>query len=143
MSPKTEMRLGVRYDSMRTTDIAAGVPPGDKLDYRNIVPTLSVLLDGRDSRANPTRGVLFRGSFDASLDAFSIPLGFNNDSLLLALAQCPHRPSVGESAHHPNGDPTDVFLFFSSEATMANVTANGAGNVMLTPIISASVGSGS
>ena len=41
------------------------------------------------------------------------------------------------------GDPTDVFLFFSPEATMANVTANGAGNVLLTPIVSASVGSGS
>lgn len=41
------------------------------------------------------------------------------------------------------GDPTDVFLLFSPDATMANVTANGMGNVMLTPVINASVGSGS
>jgi len=39
------------------------------------------------------------------------------------------------------GDPTDVHLLFSPDATMANVTANGMGNVMLTPIISAAVGS--
>ena len=41
------------------------------------------------------------------------------------------------------GEPTDVFLLFSPDATMANVTANGLGNVMLTPVINASVGSGS
>ncbi len=39
-------------------------------------------------------------------------------------------------------DPTDVHLLFSPDATMANVTANGMGNVMLTPIITAA-GAGS
>jgi hypothetical protein len=41
------------------------------------------------------------------------------------------------------GDPTDVMLFFAPEATFANVTANGAGDVMLTPVVNAAVGSGS
>jgi outer membrane protein assembly factor BamA len=56
ISPRDELRAGVRRDEVRTTSIAPGVPPGDALDFENTVPFVTILSDRRDSYVNPHRG---------------------------------------------------------------------------------------
>ncbi|MGD8727259.1 MAG: DUF4382 domain-containing protein [Gemmatimonadales bacterium] len=88
---------------------------------------------------------------DASIE-FTGPIEIGQDQVFEASTAYPvDIPSVDETGITTDvtftvvaddaGEPTDVFVLFSPDATMANVTANGMGRVMLTPIISASVGS--
>ena len=63
---RDESRVGVRFDAIRTTEVAPGVPPGDLLDYENLVPYLTILSDRRDRYVNPHRGYVFAAQIEGS-----------------------------------------------------------------------------
>ncbi|MHC4248844.1 MAG: translocation/assembly module TamB domain-containing protein [Planctomycetota bacterium] len=66
LTRRDEIRIGVRFDSIRTTEVAPGVPPGDLLDYENIVPFVTVLSDRRDGYVNPHRGRVLAAQVEGS-----------------------------------------------------------------------------
>ena len=79
-----ELRLGLRYDSRLTTDVAAGVPEGDLLAYRNLLPTIHLMADGRDSRSNPTRGVLLSCALEGSFKGLRSDVSYTRFNSLLS-----------------------------------------------------------
>ncbi|MHC5055914.1 MAG: translocation/assembly module TamB domain-containing protein [Planctomycetota bacterium] len=66
VAKRDEFRAGVRFDSIRTTEVAPGVPPGDLLDYENIVPFVTVLSDRRDRYINPHGGHVLAAQIEGS-----------------------------------------------------------------------------